>query len=298
MTSDLQSWRPAPLLPSREIAALGLVIAGALICFIAGVALAWLSADLRAQVAVAGRMGGRLTIAVAPASQGNPLESSPAAAWRAAEILNAMVGLASVRVLEPAPGDAAIAEALGARGAPETPVRLIALTYQPQSRHPTASEILRQLRSHGLVAAADDHGLMSGPVERVLVLDAARLAGVCLVAFVALTALSAWAVDRIVTHHGGRLALLGRLGMTDSALLTQIIVPMAAAAAAIGVLGAIGGALAALSGGFRPPGLSAIVAAPRPADLPLVMLWPPLTLLAVVGTAAVTARRHLRRVIP
>lgn len=298
MSDNAKSWRPAPLLPAGDGLGAGLASCALLIGLVASLALGWLGADLRAQRDVALRLGGEATVAVAAARDPKPLESSAAAAWRAAESLSTLPGVASAKVLAPAPGDGALAQMIGVGDAGRNPGRLITVRFSRGHLRPASAQWLLRLRGEGMTAAVDDHSLAQGPIERGLLMSALRLAGLCGVALIALAALGALGADRLILRHATRLRLMGSFGMTDLDMLRLVLIPILIAAVAASGLGALGGALLVGGGGLRPPGLATFVAAPRGPDLLIILVWPPLGVLASLVMAAVTARRHFRRLIP
>jgi hypothetical protein len=298
MSVETKSWRPAPLIPAADGFGVGLAVSALLIGLVASLALGWLGADLRAKRDVAPRLGGEATFAVAAARGPEPLESATAAAWRAAESLSSLPGVASAKVLDPAPGDGALAQTLGVGDAARDPGRLIAVKAAGGPAGLSSAGWLRHLRGEGLTAAVDDHRLTSGPIERGLLMSALRLTGLCLVSLIAMAAIGAWGVDRLILRHAMRIRLMSAFGMTDLDLLRGVLTPVLVATIIASGLGAVVGGLLAEGGGLRPPGLAPFVTAPRGLDLLIILLWPPLGVLAGLGVAAVMARRQLRRLNP
>ncbi len=298
MSETAPSWRPAPLLPAGDGLGAGLALGALIIGLVASLALAWLGADLRAGQALGARLGGEATVAVAAAPGPEPLESSTAAAWRAAESLSALPGVASARVMTPQPDDRALAQTLGIGAPANDPGRLIAVRLKTGHSGVPSAQWLQRLRAEGLRAGVDDHSLGSGPVERGLWLSTLRLIGLCAVSLIAAAALGALGADRLIGRHALRLRLLGGFGMTDLDGLRLVLTPILIAAAVASGLAAAGGALLAAAGDVRPPGLSAFVGRPQGTDLWVILFWPPLSVLASLGVAAVMSRRQLRRLIP
>jgi hypothetical protein len=276
----------------------GLFLAAALTSLVAVMAMAWLSADLRARPALLSRLGGGATIAIlAPRTPGD-LESLDAAAWRAREILATAPGVASARVLEPAAGDEAIAAAMGAGRAPS---RLIALGFAPGAASatiPTMGALIGALSREGLAGAGDDHNPVTGPVERALTLDIAGLA----LAGIVLCGVLAGLVGAMIHTRAGRMAaritLLSGLGMTDPDLLMRLLAPVVLNAGLASITGGV--TALAIMGLAAPslPGLELVTPAPGAVDLLRAAAWPALAVSVVLMAAMLIGLGRIRRLAP
>jgi len=299
MSLDPRAWRPSPLLPPAGGAALtGLFIGGALVSLMAVLAMAWLSADLRARPALRARLNGGATIAVMARRTSGDLESLDAAAWRAREILAKTPGVASAKVLAPAPEDRAIADTMGA-GA--SPARLIALAFAPRAAPasvPTIGALIADLSREGVAAAADDHDPVTGPVEHALAVDAAGLAFTGAILTGVLAGLTAAMIRSRARRVAPRITLLSGLGMTNTALLTRLLSPVILSASLALIIGGAG-ALAILGlAAPRLPGLAAVIPAPGAVDLILAAAWPALAIPVVISAAAVVGAAWMKRLAP
>lgn len=299
MSLDPRAWRPTPLLPrARGAGAMGLFLAGALMSVAAVMAMAWLSADLRARPTLRARLSGGATVAVTASRTAGDLESLDAAAWRAREVLAALPGVASARVLASAPGDMAIAAAMGAGGAPS---RLIAIVFTPGAAPaslPKMSAMMGALSREGLAGAADDHNPVTGPVERALTLDAAGLAVAGGVLLSILAGLTAAMTQERARRLAPRITLLSGLGMTNGALLAQLLGPVVLSAALASITGA---AVALAMMGLaspRLPGLAPLIPAPGGFDLILAAGWPVLAIIIVLLAASLVGAGRMRRIAP
>jgi len=296
---DPRAWRPSPLLPrARGAGATALFLVTALLSVAAVMAMAWLSADVRAGPSLRARLGGGATVAVMAPRTAGDLESLDAAAWRAREILATSQGVASARVLASAPGDRAIAAAMGAGAAPS---RLIALVFTARAAPASLakmSALLGALSREGLAGAADDHDPVTGPVERALTLDAAGLAttGVVLIGLIAV--LTAAMTTERARRLAPRITLLSGLGMTNGALLAQLLRPVALSAALASISGAAVALALMVLAGPRLPGLAPLIPAPGALDLILAAGWPVLAIVVVLLTTSLVGLGRLRRIAP
>ncbi len=152
-----------------------------------------------------GRLAGSLTVAV----DGRGVDGADAAA----ELLATTPGLAGVRVLDPAPGDALAGRLLGLAGPP----RLVTARFAV-GPHPDAGAVRDVLGRAGFEAAVDDHGPWTGPLERAALLAAAAAGGVAVVGLAA----RAWVAGRIAARRlrrqERRARLLVQLGATEATL--------------------------------------------------------------------------------
>lgn len=296
MSLDLAAWRPPPVLPSRAGAASWIILLLALVVSLAAaVTLAWLAADLRTRPALLRRLGGEATIAIEAPRPLAGLESSDAAAWRAAEVLRATPGVASVRILEPLASDQQIAAAIGAAGSATDPPRLIALTFAPGARRKGVS-LMNSLARAGLAGAVDDHGPVSGTVEHASLLAGVGLGVFGLLMLGAFAGLGGWGAARRIAGLEPRILLLSRLGMSDKALIGRILAPVILAAVGAAILGAGIGLGVEEILALRPIGVAHFIPSPTGRDLLAMAAWPPLAVGASILTAARVAERGIRRV--
>lgn len=299
MSLDPRAWRPGPLLPPAGGAALtGLFLGAALISLMAVLAMAWLSADLRARPTLRARLSGGATIAVMARRTSGDLESLDAAAWRAREILATTPGVASAQVLAPAPEDRAIAAAMGAGAAPS---RLITLVFAPRAAPaslPTMGTLIGALSREGLAGAADDHSPTTGPVERALTVDGAGLAVAGAILMGVLAGLTAAMIQSRARRVAPRITLLSGLGMTNTALLMRLLSPVTVSASLALTIG--GAAALAIMGLAAPrlPGLAAVIPAPGAVDLILAAAWPAVAILVVILAATVVGAARMKRLAP
>ncbi len=295
MSLDPRAWRPSPLLPqARGAGIMGLFLFVAVMSLAAVLAMAWLSADLRAGPALRARLSGGATVAVMAPRTAGDLESLDAAAWRAREILARTPGVVTAQVLTPAPGDQAIAAAMGAGGAPS---RLIALVFVPGVT-PAAPAMMAELARGGLRAAADDHNPISGPVARAVALDGIALAVAGAVLLGVLAGLTAAMVGERARRLAPRISLLSALGMTHSALMVRLTRPVVVSAGLGAIVGGAG-ALAMLTlAGTRLPGVSPLIPAPDATDLLIAAAWPVLALIVALLSASIIGLGRMRRIAP
>jgi hypothetical protein len=200
-------------------------------------------------------------------------------------------------VLDPAPADPAIAASMGARGPRDEPPRLVAVIFA-RGAHPEALALVRRLAREGVAAAADDHGWLTGPVERQIFLAAAVCAvlGVALLlAFVAIAALASRRRSRALTS---RIQLLSRLGMSDGSLTLRLAGPVVLGLAAAAILGAALGCLLQGVFGIGLVGTTALIPAPTTSDLLLAAIWAPTAILFGGLAAVAVAARTVRRIWP
>jgi hypothetical protein len=280
--------RPPALLP-RLGSSPWLVVAGLLIGIAAMIVVMVGAALARAQPLLAAGLAGSMTVVVSGRVDAGALESSDAAAARAREILAALPGVASVRVLEPAPVDAVVARILDAppQSRDAGPPRLLAVVA---ATSPGAPAVAKALSREGLLFAVDDHGLWSGPCER-----AAALCGLAFVVALGLclagmAGVAAAAVGRRVDQAWPRLDLLSQFGADPGRLARAIAGP-----AVVGTLvwGLAGAAVGLGLCWWRWPA-SAPVPAPMPLVLGVAAAWLAAAALTAEGSARRFAGRRLR----
>jgi len=250
---DPTLWRPAPLLPARTARPFWLLWLMAALCCVAGLALVACVIVARADQAATPRLSGQITVAAAPSA----LESADAAAARAAEMIGQTPGVASTRVLDPAPIDRLIGAVLWAPAkAPAGGAgRLITVAYAPGAR-PDSAALVRALRAQEISARIDDHGAWSGPVERARLLSGLGLAIVLMATLAAIFGAATAAARSGLMLQRDRFRLMHRMGATDGYLAGLLSRAVSAGVIAGAIIGAgTAGALAywALRHGLRGP---------------------------------------------
>jgi cell division protein FtsX len=271
---------------------------------LAGLELVAATAAIRGAVAWAPRLAGSATVAVS----GGGLESTEAAAARATEILARAPGVARIDVLDPNAGDDLAGRLMGLSSTAEEtdPPRLIGATFDDSGKGSAAS-LGEALRQENVLAAVDDHGLWSGPVERTAVVAAAVAIGALLVVAVVTWLLAATAAAAAVRRRASHITLLLQLGATDAVILRPFRTGVVGAA----VLGSIAGAVvaAALAGAvIWSPTVGAWVTTRvefslGPAssldawDLAASAIWPPIAILLALWAATAAAAARLRAII-
>jgi cell division transport system permease protein len=202
--------KPGPILGpggrGRGLAILAIV----LLTFAAALATIAAAAAARSAETLSARLGDDATIAV----WGAGLESADAAAARAQEVLTGVPGVKSARALDPASGDALIAQLMGATAVNPDQVRLVAVDFA--SGAPVAAgRLVSALGASQIEAKVDDHSWPASPT-----LDAAAGAvggGLILILLVLLgvgLAVS-WAMKRDMAERHPLVELLRLSGAAD-----------------------------------------------------------------------------------
>ena len=228
------------LLPGAAKPSPWLAVAILLLSVVAGLELVAATAAIRTAVAWSPRLAGSATVAVS----GGGLESTEAAAARATEILARAPGVARLVVLDPDPRDAVAGRVMGLDGAAPSgdPPRLLATTFAG-GEGASAAALAQSLRRENVIAAVDDHGVWTGPLERAAVIAASAAVGLLLVMITLVWALAAASAGAAVRQRAARVSLLLHLGATDGAILGPFRA-RAVGAAALGALIGTGGAAA------------------------------------------------------
>lgn len=249
---DPARWRPAPFLPDSETRDGALIFVVAVLCFLACVtALGVIAAD-RAARGWSGQLAAEATVIVRP----RPGETPDSAAARAAEALAGVNGVAEARALEPQKAYDLVRPWLGdVADIEDLPVpRLVAVSLDP--RHPATAPLLEAaLKSQGVDAVVDDHGLWLNDVRRA----AGMARGLGTVVFL-LVAGAAGAVVAFATRAGlaaqrDVVEVLHLTGAEDSFIARLFQLRFARVAAVAGLIGAGGamlsGAILRLFGGSQ-----------------------------------------------
>jgi cell division protein FtsX len=297
MTDPADGLSAPRLLPGLALPSPGLSLAVAIIAVLASLDLGAASVLARSASQWSGRLTGSATIVTG----GRDLESADAAVARAAEILGRTAGVANVKVLDPAPVDALAARLLGMPPQPaSTPApRVLAVRFKPGATI-TAARAADALSREGLVAACDDHGALSGPIERRGLLVAGAIAA----AFVALLAVQAiligQAIGATTRRLRERLLLLTQLGAAPSALARPLR-DHAVVSAAVGAVLGSGAVMATTAVLAFEPGIAIRASARFPGlgpfggfDVVVSAVWIPLALALAAGISRWAARRALR----
>jgi cell division protein FtsX len=299
MNSDRSARDGPSLLPGAAAPPAWLVLAILLLSFMAGLELIAATATVRVAVAWSPRLAGSATVAVG----GGGLESAEAAAARTTEILARTPGVTRIAVLDPDPDDALAARVMGLGGAAADPPRLLATTVGGVDAI-SAAALGQALRREHVTAAVDDHGVWTGPLERMAALAAAGAAGLLLVLILLAWGLAAASAGGAVRRRGDRVSLLLHLGATDP----MIVRPFRARAVGAVALGALIGAGAAAALGaaaiwspavadaINGPIAGQIGTVPRLGawDLAAAAVWPPIAVLVAAWAAGGAAGARLR----
>src|SRR5579859_3129083 len=290
-----------PLLPGVASPSPWLALAIFVLSVVAGLELVATTAAIRTAAAWSPRLAGSATVAVS----GGGLESTEAAAARATEILARAPGVARIWVLDPDPGDALAARVMGVGGAAPggDPPRLLAATFTGGDGV-SATALAQDLRRESVVAAVDDHGVWTGPLERMAVVAAATAAASLLLLIVLVWALAAASAGGAVRRHSARVSLLLHLGATDGMILGPVRA-RAVGAAALGALIGAGAAAALAAAAIWSPALAEWIKAQLAAqigvapgldawDLAAAAIWPPVAIVFASWAAGGAAKVRLR----
>jgi cell division protein FtsX len=289
--------RSPALLPGLSLPSPVLTLALAVISLMASLDLGGASILARATSLWSGRLEGSATIVAG----GRDLESADAAAARAAESLGRTVGIAEVRILEPAPMDALAGRLLGLEGySPSTASpRMLSVRFQPGSSM-TAGRAMARLRRDGLSVVVDDHGPWSGPIERLGLLAVGAVAGVLVVLLAIQVAFVGGAIRAMAFRRRDRLALLFQLGAGASTLTRPFRDHAVASAAAAAVLGS-GAVVATIAILAFEPGIAIRLSVWLPwlpaldgLDVVASALWIPMAVATAAGAGQLAARGALR----
>jgi cell division protein FtsX len=287
------------LVPGATRPSAWLTLAILVLSLLAGLELVAATAAIRGASAWAPRLAGSVTVAVT----GGGLESTEAAAARATEILARSPGVARIAVLDADAGDDLAGRLMGLSRSGEAadPPRIIGATFDASGAG-SAATITQELQRQNVIAAIDDHGAWTGPIERTAIVAAAAATGALLVVAVFTWVLAATSAAGAFQRRASRMLLLLQLGATDAMILGPFRAGAAGAAALGGVIGAA--AAAALAGAviwspaiadwLTSRGVAPLSAAPGidAWDLVGAAIWPPIaTLLALWGASAATGAK-------
>ncbi len=287
------------LLPGVANPSPWLALAIFVLSVVAGLELAAATAAIRAAVAWSPRLAGSATVAVS----GGGLESTEAAAARATEILARAPGVARLAVLDPNPGDALAGRVMGLATASAGPPRLLATTFV-DGEGASAAAVGQSLRRENVVAAVDDHGLWTGPLERTAAIAGAAAAGFLLAMVALVWALAAASAGGAVRRHAARASLLLHLGATDGTILGPFRAS-AVGAATVGALLGVGAAAALVAAAIWSPAVVDWISAQTAPqigmdlgldawDLAAVAIWLPVMVLTAAWAAGGAAKAGLR----
>lgn len=289
---DLSHWRPAPFLPERDARDPALIFVIAVLCFLACLTALAVIAGGRAASGWASQLTGEATVIVRPRGG----ETPDAAAARAAEALAGAPGVVEARALErekaydlirPWLGDVADLEDL--------PVpRLVAVTLDKR-RPATAAGLRSALRTQGLDAVVDDHGVWIKDIRKAA--EVVRILGgaVFVLIAVAAAAVVAFATRAGLAARRDVVEVLHMAGAEDGFIAQLFEVRFARVAA---IAGALGATVAAIVGaGLRSVGGGAGITPALPIawlDLLAVLPCPLLAAMVAAIAARLTARRLMR----
>ena len=289
---DLSHWRPAPFLPERDARDPALIFVIAVLCFLACLTALAVIAGGRAASGWASQLTGEATVIVRPRGG----ETPDAAAARAAEALAGAPGVVEARALErekaydlirPWLGDVADLEDL--------PVpRLVAVTLDKR-RPATAAGLRSALRTQGLDAVVDDHGVWIKDIRKAA--EVVRILGgaVFVLIAVAAAAVVAFATRAGLAARRDVVEVLHMAGAEDGFIAQLFEVRFARVAAIAGALGATAAAI--VGAGLRSVGGGAGITPALPIawlDLLAVLPCPLLAAMVAAIAARLTARRLMR----
>lgn len=159
---DLETWRPAPLLPRDDEREFSLHFVVAVLCFLACLAaLTGVAADRAAQ-GWARQIRAEATVQIRPRLD----ETGSAAAARAAEVLAGVRGVTEAAALEEDKARALLEPWLGRAVLEDLPVpNLVAVSLDPEAPA-SARRMEEALAAAGVDAVVDDHARWLGDVER------------------------------------------------------------------------------------------------------------------------------------
>ena len=286
----MRSYRPGPLLPTREGRDVALFAVVAILCFLATFGAMAAAAAQRAADGWSRAMAAEATVQVNP----RPDESGDQAAARAAETLAAVPGVIEAEALERAEAERLLRPWLGEAILPDLPLPHLVVVRLDPDQPAQAAALSRALAEAGLDARVDDHSVWRsdvGHAAQTATFAAIGLAGLaalaagCAVIFACGAALQArHEMVQVLSLTGATHAYIANLFQARFAWL-------AAVAGAAGALGAIG-LLAGLILGGGDQGLTPAL----PFDWSDIVMAAPTPVLAA-GLAALAARLTVRRLL-
>lgn len=287
---DLRRWKPAPLLPRKDVRDGALVFVVAVLCFLACLTgIGALAAD-RAARGWTSQLTDSATVVVR-ASGG---ETPDTAAGRAAEALAGVKGVTEARALEKAKAEALLEPWLGREALlDDLPIpRLVAVDLDPEAPA-TAQTLDKALDAAGIDATVDDHSLWIKDIERSAGIARWAALGVFLLIASAAAAVIGFATRAAMAAHHETIEVLHLSGAQPAFVVNLFQSRFARAAALAGLFGALAaatiGALARLAGGGQ--GLTPVLPV---AWWDLLAVAPtPLLAALVAAVAARTAARGL-----
>lgn len=287
---DLRRWKPAPLLPRKDVRDGALVFVVAVLCFLACLTgIGALAAD-RAARGWTSQLTDSATVVVR-ASGG---ETPDTAAGRAAEALAGVKGVTEARALEKAKAEALLEPWLGREALlDDLPIpRLVAVDLDPEAPA-TAQTLDKALDAAGIDATVDDHSLWIKDIERSAGIARWAALGVFLLIAAAAAAVIGFATRAAMAAHHETIEVLHLSGAQPKFVVSLFQNRFARAAALAGLFGAAAaatiGALARLVGGGQ--GLTPVLPV---AWWDLLAVAPtPLLAALVAAIAARTAARGL-----
>ena len=289
---DLSHWRPAPFLPERDARDPALIFVIAVLCFLACLTALAVITGGRAASGWASQLTGEATVIVRPRGG----ETPDAAAARAAEALAGAPGVVEARALEREKAYDLIRPWLGdVADLGDLPVpRLVAVTLDKR-RPATAAGLRSALRTQGLDAVVDDHGVWIKDIRKAA--EVVRILGgaVFVLIAVAAAAVVAFATRAGLAARRDVVEVLHMAGAEDGFIAQLFEVRFARVAA---IAGALGATVAAIVGaGLRSVGGGAGITPALPIawlDLLAVLPCPLLAAMVAAIAARLTARRLMR----
>lgn len=290
---DPARWRPASFLPEEDARDPALLFVVAVLCFLACLTALGVIAGDRAAQGWAGQLTGEATVIVR--ARGG--ETPDAAAARAAEVLAGVAGVNEARALEKEKAYELIEPWLGdVADLDDLPVPRLVAVELDRKTPATAAALDKALKSQGLDAVVDDHGVWIEDIRKAA--GVVRWTAIILLVLIAgaAAAVVAFATRAGLAARRDVVEVLHLTGAEDAQIASLFELRFARVAALAGAAGAaaaaILGAILRLAGG----GQGITPALPIAwIDLLAVLPCPVLAALVAAAAARVTARRLIQR---
>lgn len=290
---DAVRWRPAAFLPEEDARDPALLFVVAVLCFLACLTAMGVIAGDRAAQGWAGQLTGEATVIVR--ARGG--ETPDAAAARAAEALAAVPGVSEARALEKEKAYALVKPWLGdVADLDDLPVPRLVAVGLDRKTPATAAALDRALKSHGLDAVVDDHGVWIKDIQAAAGVVRWTAATLLVLIAGAAGAVVAFATRAGLTARRDVVEVLHLTGAEDGQISNLFELRFARIAAVAGAAGAA--AAAVLGAGLRLLGGGQGITPALPIawiDLVAVLPCPLLAALVAAVAARVTARRLIQR---
>ena len=285
-------WKPAPLLPLRDVRDGALVFVVATLCFLACLtAIGVLSAD-RAARGWSSQLSDSATVVVRASGDQTP----DAAAARAAEALAGVKGVAEARALEKEKAEALLQPWLGKDAIlDDLPIpRLVAIDLD--KKNPAKPEALTAaLKAAGLDATVDDHSLWIKDIRHAASVTRWTGVGILVLILAATGAVIGSATRSALAVHREIIEVLHMAGAQEIFIARLFQSRFARASGLAGLSGAAGAAIIAALAKLAGGGQSLTPILPLAwVDLAAVLPVPLLAALMAAVAARLAARRLLR----